>query len=484
MMTRISLVWLCILAVPAHAQMGPASEPPPPAIALVGGTIIDGRGGAPMPDATIVIIDGRIVAIGPRDRVAIPSRARQIDAAGRFITPGFIDVNVHLTPYNSFDNYGGPDSLLVLAALQGAREMLRHGITTARDTYGYLAPLSEARARLANDSLGATLLVAGNIIGWGGPWSFSFTGNTGSQPQSDYARKVRDGIVLGMGENLIEIATDSLALLINTYIDRGVDFVKLGVTTHFERPAYLLFSSRSIEAMVAAAHARGKKVDAHAGTVEALRMAALAGVDVLQHPEIVGGNLIPPVLAESLRARHAVCAMMPNRITGPEWARFQAHLAMGGAMWPPELPPALVAARADSLKRLGIDPTTRPRTMSVTRFQNERANAELLIRSGCTIAVASDDLVPSPSSTTSHVMGSVFLSGVEGLVEEGMTPSQALVAATWNGALAAGRERQIGSIAVGKQADLVVLEADPLKDIHNIRRLAFVVVRGHVVHAD
>jgi len=109
----------------------------------------------------------------------------------------------------------------------------------------------------------------------------------------------------------------------------------------------------------------------------------------------------PPALAESLRARHGV---------------------------PPELPPALVAARADSLKRLGIDPTTRPRTPSVTRFQNERANAELLIRSGCTIAVASDDMVPSPASSTQHEMGSVFLSGVEGLVEEGMTPAQALVA--------------------------------------------------------
>jgi imidazolonepropionase-like amidohydrolase len=63
-----------------------------------------------------------------------------------------------------------------------------------------------------------------------------------------------------------------------------------------------------------------------------------------------------------------------------------------------------------------------------------------------------------------------------------MTPSQALVAATWSGALAAGRESQIGSISVGKRADLVVLEADPLKEIHNIRRAVFVVLRGHVVN--
>jgi imidazolonepropionase-like amidohydrolase len=480
-MTRIAIACLCAVgALRSNAQAN-SVQAPTPAIVLVGGTIIDGRGGVPMSDATIVIVNGRIAAFGPRNRVTIPPGARQIDVGGRFITPGFIDANVHLTPYNSFDNFGGPDSLLVVAALKGAREMLLRGITTARDTYGYLAPLIAARARLANDDVGAALLVGGNIIGWGGPWSFSFTGSTGAQPQSDYARKVRDGTVLGMGENLVEIAPDSLARLIDAYIDRGVDFVKLGVTAHFERPAYLLFSPRAIASMVGAAHARGKKVDAHAGTVEALRMAALGGVDVVQHPEIVGGSLIPPEVADSLRARHTICSMMPNRLTGPEWARFEAHLAMGGIMWPPELPPALVAARADSLKRLGIDPAAQPRAISVIRFRNERANAELLIRSGCTIAVASDDLVPSPSSTTPHVMGNVFLSGVEGLVEEGMTPAQALVAATWNGALAAGREREIGSIELGKQADLVVLEADPLKDIHNIRRLAFVVLRGQVV---
>lgn len=78
-------------------------------------------------------------------------------------------------------------------------------------------------------------------------------------------------------------------------------------------------------------------------------------------------------------------------------------------------------------------------------------------------------------------MGSAFVSGVEGLVEEGMTPMQALIAATRNGATAAGRESEIGTIAPGKEADLVVLNADPLADIHNIRQVAFVVLHGRIV---
>ena len=124
LISRLAIAGLCGLgALCANAQ-GSSAQAPDPVIALVGGTIIDGRGGMPRSDATIVIIDGRIAAIGPRNRVTIPPGARQIDVGARFITPGFIDANVHLTPCNSFDNFGGPDSLLVLAALKGAHEML------------------------------------------------------------------------------------------------------------------------------------------------------------------------------------------------------------------------------------------------------------------------------------------------------------------------------------------------------------------------
>jgi imidazolonepropionase-like amidohydrolase len=290
---------------------------------------------------------------------------------------------------------------------------------------------------------------------------------------------VRDEFVQGMGENLVDLSPDSLRVMLGGYIDRGVDFVKIGVTTH-TRPAFLLFSPSALAAMVETAHARGRKVDVHAGTVEGLRMATLAGVDVLQHPEVVSPRL-PPDLVDSIRARGTICSMMPVFVTGAEWKRFQDHLALGGRMWPPEKPPTMTAADADSLRRIGIDPAKRPLTPSVEHFQNQRWNAEALTRSGCTISVATDDLVNVPGAKSAVRMGDKFYDAVEGLVELGMTASQALVAATRNGAMASGLLSETGTIAVGKRADLVVLGANPLTDIHNIRSVAMVVHRGRVL---
>ena len=80
----------------AHAS---AQAPAGPTVAIVGGTVIDGNGGTPMPDAVVLIRGARIAAVGPRSAVTIPADASQIDARGRWIVPGFIDTNVHLSLY-------------------------------------------------------------------------------------------------------------------------------------------------------------------------------------------------------------------------------------------------------------------------------------------------------------------------------------------------------------------------------------------------
>lgn len=467
------------LTVPAAAQP-PATAGP--TIAIVATTVFDGTGRPPTSDATILIVNGRIAAVGPGRKIPVPQGARVIDGRGKFVIPGLINANAHLTPYNAFDGFTGPDSLLTLGALSASEVLLERGITTVRDTYGVLPPLLEARARLARGTVeGARILVAGNILGWGGPWSYSFSGGTGSAPKTPFERGLRDAIVQGMGEQLIDLSPDSLRVLLTRYISRGVDFVKIGVTTHVARPSFLSFSPRALEAMVATAHQHGRKVDAHAESAEGLRMAVLAGVDVLQHPETAGGARLPAELVDTLRARGTICALMPELVTGAEWARFQRHLELGGRMWPAEKPPAMMEAEADSLKRSGVDPRSRPRTVSVTRFENQRLNAESLSRGGCVVAVASDEVVALPGEKSGRAFGERFLDGVVGLVELGMTPGDALVSATRNGAAAAGLLDDLGTIAPGKRADLVILEADPLADIGNIRRVAGVIHGGRIL---
>ena len=75
------------------------AQAPGPVTALVGGTVIDGNGGAPLADAILLIAGGRVLSVGPRNRVPIPSDARQVDARGQWILPGLIDTNVHLSLY-------------------------------------------------------------------------------------------------------------------------------------------------------------------------------------------------------------------------------------------------------------------------------------------------------------------------------------------------------------------------------------------------
>ncbi len=411
--------------------------------------------------------------------MTVPPDARVIELRGKFLTPGFVNTNIHLTPYFALEDFAGPDSLLVQGALDGMRTLLAHGVLTARDSYGILPVLVAAR-RAAQGSAEPypRLLLAGNILGWGGPWSYSFAGSGSEGPANPYQRGLRTAIVQGMGEGLVDLAPDSLRLLLSAYLTRGPDFIKLGVTTHLARPSFLLFGPRALAALVEEAHAGGRRVDAHAESVEGLRLAVEAGVDLLQHPETAGGARLPDDLLREIRERGVTCSIIPEGVTGAEWQAFAAHLARGGRMWPAEGPPSYMEAVADSLRRIGVDPAARPRAPSVEWFRNRRANAEALIRTGCRVTVATDDVIGLPGRPLGR-FGTTFAPAVIGLVELGMSSMEALIAATRNGAIAAGLEDRIGTVERGKLADLLVFGADPLADIANIRTLELV-IRGGV----
>jgi imidazolonepropionase-like amidohydrolase len=206
--------WTSATAVTAaSAQSSPASPAvSDPVIALVGGTVIDGNGGAPVPDQTVIITGDRITQLGPRATTAIPQGAWQLDVHGKYLTPGLIDANVHASHY-----IGAPDSLdadglaeQVEFTLRAAKEFLTYGVTTVRDTYGLLRPLLVARDSLRQGSAtGARLLVAGPILGLDGAFP-----------------EIRSKeISQGMGRNLLGLEVDSLRGVVSHYLDRGVDLL-------------------------------------------------------------------------------------------------------------------------------------------------------------------------------------------------------------------------------------------------------------------
>lgn len=449
--------------------------------AIVGATVIDGTGTAAIQDATIVIRGSKIAAVGPRAKVQVPNEARVIDAAGKFVTPGFVDTNVHVSVYSGLENFARYQDRFADVAIEAAQIHLKHGITTIRDSYGMLSALKTARDAIASGKvIGPRMYFAGNIVGWGGPWSLTFTGRP-PENLSLLQEQMNDLITEGGGEELVHMEPDSLRVAINAYLDKGVDFLKYGGTSHFGGPIQIGFSERAQQVIVDAVHKRNKIAETHSTTAEGLRMSLLAGVDLVQHPEVLDIPMSDE-LVNLFVQRKVVCAILANTITGAPWSTYAKQKQRDDSTR---------QARSDSAKTQGWQ---RERTSAEKLrdrgnygMEMRRRNAETLIKRGCIVSVATDNYLglapefrrdPKPKWQDA---GSGTLSAIEGLVELGMTPMQAIVAATKNGAIASHALAEYGTIEVGKAADLVVLDADPLADIKNIRKLSVVIANGVVV---
>lgn len=488
---------MLVLPLPALAALlaslpTAALSAPPCAIAIVGATVLDGNGGPALTDATVLVRDGKFAAVGKRAEVKVPPCAQVVDGAGKFVTPGFVDTNVHVAmPGGAIDFARYWDRLSDLA-IEGAQLHLKYGVTSIRDSYGVLKPLIAAREELKSGRVvGARLYVAGNIVGWGGNFSKTFRGR---DPETFFEEWVDDQMTEGAGELLPWLSPDSLTAAINRYMDKGVDFVKIGATAHPQTDPGLIFSQRQMNALVKAIHARGLMAETHATTPEGMYMAITAGVDLIQHPEVMGVPITDELL-QLLTEKKPFCSIHGNNHAGRAWQNFVSgrnrQQGAGGAgreggnvaqageptelrKWPkPRMTEKMVE---DSIR------TTNPRVM--------RGNAEKIVKTACPITTATDNAMGSPpefardpNAWQPREPGLGTLATIESLVEFGMTPAEAIVAATRNGARALPHHMgdQLGTIAVGKIADVVMLDADPLVDIKNVRKIRMVMKDGAIV---
>lgn len=503
MRTPRLLALTLLVATPVLAQRG--APQPSNVTAVVGATLIDGTGAAPVQDAVVVITANRITAVGPRATTPVPAGARVIDGKGKWLTPGFIDTNVHMSLYSQLESMARYEDRFTDIAIEGAQLQLKFGFTSVRDSYGMLKPLKEARDRInAGQAVGARLMFAGNIVGWGGPWSYTFTG-TRQDNLSLFQEQMNDAVAANGGEPLMNMTPAELRVAINKYMDQGVDFVKYGGTSHAFFPAMIGFSEAAQKALVEEVHKRGMVAETHSTSPEGLRVSIEAGVDLVQHPEATDA-MIPPDVMKQMIDRGVICAMLENTITGKAWTDFSRRLKSK----------ADSATRADSVKRadgakaaagdtlksfmdstiaaLLRDRPVRAKTAielaadsSNARMVYRRKNAEALIKAGCVTTIATDNYRASAPEFTrqpraeNQQPGTGSVIALEGLVELGMTPMQALVAATKNGAIAMRRSADLGTVEKGKLADLLLLGGDPLADIHNVRKLALVMKDGVVI---
>lgn len=396
--------------------------------ALVGGNVVDLEGGKPLEDAVILVDGDRISAVGSRDDVAIPDDAIRINASGHWIIPGLMNMHVHpglILPGTMANELSDEtDAALALRMAAAARGMLTAGVTTIRipgdDRH---ADLALDRSIRKGESSGPRIFSAGE--------SLIITGGHGSKPGVLYA----DG-----PDELVKAARQQISL--------GASWVKIlisgGIATDGGDIAEALMTPEEINAVVDAAHRYGAKVAAHSGSSVATTVAVDAGVDSIEH----GYTLDKKVLK---KMKNAGTWLVPTIVVSQP-------------------------ATAPFFERIGSPQWYLDRRDSVGKQHWEALRTAIDV--GVNIGLGTDQLPQEPNDGTTATVREA-----EYYVEAGMTPLESLRSATIQTATMLGEEDSLGSIAEGKFADLVFVDADPTQDISALRSINFV-MKGGAVHRD
>jgi imidazolonepropionase-like amidohydrolase len=414
------------------AAGGGAAAAPPPALLLTGARVLDESGDRLVAGRDVLIADGRILAVGPAGSLRAPAAAGgsgepvRVDLSGLALLPGLIDLHTHLllhpydeTPWND-QVLKEPLELRTLRAVGAARATLAAGFTTIRE-------LGTEGAGFADVALRDAI-----AMGWiPGPRIFASTraivasgsyGPAGFDPRWDVPKgaQVADGV-------------DGMRRAVREQIAAGADWVK--VYADYPRrpgaPSTPTFSQDELAAAVDEARSAGLPVAAHAHTAEGIRRAVLAGVTTIEH----GTGATAEVLELMRRRGVALC---------PTLAAAEAVTRYAG--WRPGQP--------------------EPARLREAREGFARALAAKVV-----IANGSDAGVFAHGENAREL---------ELLVAWGMTPRDALRAATATAAAVLGRGRDLGRIAPGAIADLVAFAGDPLAGIAALRHPVLVIKDGRV----
>ena len=391
-----------------------AAPPATSVIAIVGATLIDGRGGPVVTDSVVLIRGDRIVEAGKRETVKVPSGAEVFDAKGLTLVPGLIDSHFHID---------GDDPLPAL--------YLSHGVTSLRDPGQWIEAYDAARKASAPVP---RLFLCGPHLDSPPP----------AYPADSYI--VRDA--------------DETRLAVNRFIDNGASAIKV----YYRLP--LALAKVAIET----AHARGVPVMGHLEIVDA-RDAIAAGIDGIEHTTSFGTALLP--LRDAEKYRQAVLADNNARREG----RYQVWNAIDLTTLQAKSLFRLIVDRgvvvSPTLAVFERQPGDKETTaVHVHAFKQMEAFVGLANKAGAKIVVGSHSDVPHAKR------GWAYQRELELLVDSGLTPMQAIVAGTLENARYFHAADRLGSIEAGKLADLVLVEGDPSKDISKMRRIKRVMLNG------
>jgi imidazolonepropionase-like amidohydrolase len=423
----LALIWLTFSMSLAFAQTG-EQKSQPKRVAIKAGRLIDTKTGAVVNNAFILIENDKITAVGPN--ITIPAEIQVIDLKDKTVMPGLIDCHTHMTsqPGNYYEDIfrKSPIDVAVTAHIY-AKRTLEAGFTTVRDVgAGEFIDVALRNAINRGDVIGPRMQVATLTVG--------ATGGHGDT--NGFSPYLKFGNFSGLADGV-----DEIRKLIRFEIKNGADLIKMiataGVLSEEESVGAPQFSQEEMNVIVEEAKMWGKRVAAHAHGAEGIKRAVRAGVTSIEH-----GSLIDD---EGIR-------MMKERGTYLVADIYNDDYILA------------------EFSKLGYPDKIIEKERLVGRTQRE--NFQKAAKAGVKIAFGTD--------------AGVYPHGMNGkqfahMVKWGLTPTQAIQAATLNAADLLGWNDKVGVIAPGAFADIIAVEGDPLKDVTELERVKFV-MKGGIVY--
>jgi imidazolonepropionase-like amidohydrolase len=414
-------------------------------------------------DMTVLVSGDRIVAVGPTASTPVPAGARVVDARGMWIVPGLVDAHVHF--FQSGNLYTRPD------------------IVDLRGVVPYGAEVARNKARLS--ATFAVWLASGvtSVVDMGGPmWNFAIrdeAARSAAAPRvlvaGPLVSTIRDEVLELDDPPIVQMKSpDEARAEVRRQLGYRPDFIKIWFV-HRPSKDDLATQEAMVRAAAEVAHAGGVRLAVHATKLAVAKAALRAGADILVHS--VGDRAVDDEFIALARKNHAQytptlsVSMGYSAALSARWEPTEAEARLADpeilahmndfATMPADAVPASV--REDIAARRPIEPRAEP-----------MANLRRVWDAGIVVAVGTD------AGNIGTLHGPSVFREMERMAQAGLSPREVLLAATVNGAEVMGLGRDLGDIAPGKLADLVILDADPIASVKALSHARYVVRAGRI----
>jgi imidazolonepropionase-like amidohydrolase len=425
-----------VLTLAAFAQTAePAATSAPKITYIKAGRLFDATSDSVKSKMVIVISGDRIQRVGAANEISVPVGADVIDLSSATVLPGLIDCHTHLGSradrYNPIYDFRDTPFNHAFAAVVNARRTLEAGFTSVRDVGSDPFLAVDLRKSISEG------LIPGPRVVASGP-AISITGGHGDL--NNVSPQTRVMMFPDERDYAIVDGADQMRHVVRAQVKYGVDVIKVlatgGVLSKGDSPGAPQFTLEELKIAADEAHAAGRKIAAHAHGPEGIKNAIRAGFDSIEHASLVDDEGI------ALAKEHGTYFVMDI---------YNDDYLLGNAI------------------KFGLEPENVAKEKALGQLQRE--NFAKAFKAGVKMAFGTDAGVYPHGDNAKQFFY---------MVKFGMTPAQAIRAATSSAADLIGRSKDVGTIEAGKFADIIAVQGDPLADVRALEKVDFVMKDGHV----